>query len=199
MYPIFIVMATMTILSPGPGVLKSLTNALHYGLRPAFVGIAGLACGVFCVAALSATSVGVVLSTSATAFLFVRLLGAAYLIYLGVKLWRAPAMTLSTSGTAAKPGRTLFLEGWMLQFSNPGAVFFFLSVLPQFINRAHAYLPQFLLLVLTFCALLVLVHGSYVLCARRAQRWLNVGGGRVFNRVGGAAFLLFGALLLRAA
>jgi len=197
MYPIFLLLAGVTILSPGPGVLKSLTNALNYGLRPALVGIAGLACGVFCVAALSATGLGVLLSTSHAAFMFIRLVGAGYLIYLGIRLWRAPLLELDPNSATARTRKALFFEGWMLQFSNPNAVFFFLSVLPQFIDRTRAFLPQFLLLALTFCFLLVLVHGSYALCAQRARRLIRSRtGGRWLNRVGGAAFVVFGLLLL---
>lgn len=199
LYLIFTLMAAMTILSPGPGVLKSLTNALNYGLRPALIGIAGLACGVFCVAALSASSLGVMLAASAKAFTVIRLGGAAYLIYLGVKLWRAPPVEFAATRASEIKARSLFLEGWMLQFSNPSAVFFFLSVLPQFIKRSRAFLPQFLLLVLTFCSLLVLIHGGYVLFAQRTKRWIgSKRGGRWLNRAGGACFVLFGALLLHA-
>jgi threonine/homoserine/homoserine lactone efflux protein len=198
LYSVFVLMAVLTIVSPGPGVLKSLTNALQYGLRPALIGIAGLACGVFCVAALAATSLGALLSASATAFHVIRIAGAAYLLYLGVRLWRAPTMKLAASAATAKRRRTLFVEGWLLQFSNPNALFFFLSVLPQFIDRSHPYLPQFLLLVLTFCLLLVVVHGSYACGARHGQRWLagTAGAGRWLNRGGGAAFVIFSVLLL---
>lgn len=200
LYPVFILMATLTILSPGPGVLKSLTNALHYGIRPALAGIAGLACGVFCVAALTASSLGILLARSPQAFMAIRFAGAAYLVYLGIRLWRAPSPDPGQAVAMDKRDRTLFLEGWMLQFSNPNAVFFFLSVLPQFIRRQDAYLPQFLTLVLIFCMLLVLVHAGYAVFARHALRWLGSRrGGRWLNRAGGATFVLFGVLLLRAA
>lgn len=198
-YLIFTLMAAMTILSPGPGVLKSLTNALNYGLRPALIGIVGLSCGIFCVAALSASGLGILLTSSAKAFVAIRLGGAAYLSYLGIKLWRAPALEFKPSQALSVRRRTLFFEGWMLQFSNPGALIFFLSILPQFIRPSRAFLPQFLLLVLTFCSLLVLIHSGYAIFAERARRWMGAShGGRWFNRIGGACFFLFGALLLRA-
>ncbi|QNF20575.1 LysE family translocator [Aeromonas hydrophila] len=89
-YLMFIAMAGLTILSPGPSTLKSLTNALNHGLGPALVGMAGLTCGVLGVATLSATSLGVLLATSPTAFEWVRYGGVLYLAWLGVKLWRSP-------------------------------------------------------------------------------------------------------------
>lgn len=196
LYFIFVAMALMTIVSPGPGVLKSLTNALNYGLKPAFIGIAGLASGVFCVAAISATGIGVLLATSATAFQIIQWVGAAYVIYLGIKLFRTPVRTLSTETHHHKNGRTLFLEGCLLQFSNPNAVLFFLSILPQFIDHAHPYLPQFIGLVMTFCVLLILVHGCYAVFAQKAKHWFGSNrGGLWINRAGGLAFILLGCML----
>lgn len=196
LYLIFVAMALMTILSPGPGVLKSLTNALNYGLQPAFVGIAGLASGVFCVAAISATGLGVLLATSPTAFGIIRWLGAAYVMYLGIRLFLTPVKPMQTSIVHPKAGRILFLEGWLLQLSNPNAVLFFLSVLPQFIDHTRPYLPQFMVLVLTFCALLVLVHGCYAVFAQKAKGWFGTGqGGRWINRIGGLAFVGLACML----
>lgn len=199
LYPMFVMMAVMTILSPGPGVLKSLTNALSYGMKPAFIGIAGLACGVFCVACLSATALGAVLARSASVFNLIRLCGAAYLAYTGVKLWRIRPAIAGNAIPTVRNRRTLFIEGLILQFSNPGALFFFLAILPQFIRPAHAYLPQFLLLVLTFCGLLVVIHAGYAIFARRVQRCLgSSGGGRWLNRIGGTMFIGFALILLHA-
>ncbi len=150
---------------------------------------------MFLVAVLSATSIGLVISASATAFKIIRFIGAAYLIYLGIKLWRAPSGQLEQNGLAVKNKCGLFFEGILLQLSNPNALLFFLSVLPQFIDHSQAYLPQFLLLVMTFCALMVLVHGSYAVLAHRAKRWINGGGGRLLNQVGGMLFMGLGVFL----
>lgn len=206
----FIGMATLTILSPGPGVLKSLTNAITYGRREAFIGILGLVCGVFCVACLSASSLGVVLASSENAFRLIRLAGALYLVYLGLRMLYAPAgLSLvkpqqpARFSLKAKPGglsRMLnrrFLEGLVLQFSNPKALIFFLAVLPQFIDRQQAYLPQFALLLATFCLLLALIHSLYVLAAERAAGWIRTAGSGLLSKLSAAAFLTFALLLLR--
>lgn len=195
LYAVFVCMAVVTIMSPGPGVLKSLTNSLNYGMKPAMVGIGGLTCGVFLVAVLSATGLGLIISASATAFTVIRLLGAAYLAYLGVKLWRAPSGALPADVRITKHKHELFWEGIVLQLSNPNALLFFLSVLPQFIDHSGAYLPQFLLLVITFCLLMVLVHGSYALLAHRAKNWLSTGGGRLLNQISAVLFVLLGVFL----
>lgn len=82
-YLLFVVIAIATVLSPGPGVMLTLTNAIRFGVSGAFGGILGIAFGTFIVAGISATSLGIVLATSATAFSIMKFIGAAYLIYLG--------------------------------------------------------------------------------------------------------------------
>ena len=198
-YSLFVVVAAATVISPGPGVVMSLTNALRYGLRGSFGGILGIAFGALIVAALSATSVGIVLAASGLAFNVLKLVGAAYLIYLGVRLWRAsPFRFTDRLAPAASFGRR-FLEGLSLQLTNPKAIFFFLSVFPQFIDPAAAYAMQFVSLVVTYSGLVVAIHCAYALFARRAQRWLtSARGGVVVNRTASVAFMLFGATLAMA-
>ena len=199
LYLLFILMATLTILSPGPGVLKSVTNSLNYGFKRAFIGVIGLSTGTFCVAVLSATSLGALLAASDTAFTVIKYFGAAYLIYMGIKLWRAPAFEFKDAAKEAISNKKLFAECFIFQLSNPKALVFFLSVFPQFIEHDRSYLGQFAVLVLTFCLLLVLVHSIYALFAHKAKSWFtSAHGGRWANRVGGTAFIGFGLLLANA-
>jgi len=85
-YLLFSIIAIATILSPGPGVLLTLTNSLRYGVSGAVGGILGISFGAFIIAGISATSIGVLLATSVIAFSIIKFIGAAYLIYLGIKL-----------------------------------------------------------------------------------------------------------------
>jgi threonine/homoserine/homoserine lactone efflux protein len=199
LYPIFLLVAAAAVLSPGPGVVMTLTNALRYGFRDTFGGILGLAAGTFVVATLSATGLGVLLAASALAFTVLKYVGAVYLLYLGVRLWTAPPIRLELgTATPASTGRR-FVEGLSLQLTNPKAIFFFLSVFPQFIERSYNFGAQFALLVLTYGTLVVLIHCGYAVTAGRARRWLtSERGGRAMNRVGGAAFMFFGAALATA-
>lgn len=199
LYALFLLMATATIFSPGPGVVMTLTNALRYGFRGTFGGILGISCGALIVAAISATGLGVLLATSALAFTILKYIGAAYLIYLGIRLWRAPAVHFATGQAHAAGFRRRFLEGLSLQLTNPKAIFFFLSVFPQFIDHERAYVPQFFLLVCTYSVLVVVIHCCYTLTAQRAKNWLqSERGGRVLNKAGGATMLCFGAALATA-
>ncbi len=196
LYPVFLIVAATTVLSPGPGVVMTLTNSLRYGFRGTVGGILGISAGALAVAALSATGLGVLLATSALAFTALKYVGAVYLIYLGVRLWQAPPPRFEDG--AAHPagiGRR-FLEGLSLQLTNPKAIFFFLSVFPQFVDPARGFAGQFALLVLTYSGLVILIHCGYALTAQRARRWLaSERGGRAVNRAGGAAFVFFGAAL----
>ncbi len=199
LYPLFIFMAAMTVLSPGPGVLMTLTNALRYGFKGTFGGILGIATGALVVAAVSATSVGVLLAASSTAFTIVKFAGAAYLLYLGVRLWRAPPFRFAEKASHEASFARRFVEGLTLQFTNPKAIFFFLSVFPQFIDPADGFALQFSLLVLSYSALVVAIHSLYALFAHKARSWFTAPrSGSVINKLGAMTFLLFGALMATA-
>lgn len=196
LYALFVLMAMTTVLSPGPGVLMTLTNALNQGRRETFAGVLGIACGAAVVAGVSATSLGIVLAASNTAYMVLKLAGAAYLIYLGLRLWRAPAVALGSGGVKSGASGQRFVEGVTLQLTNPKAIFFFLSVFPQFIKPEAGFAPQFAALVATYGAIVVLVHSVYAACAQRARQWLSSAtGGRLLQRVAGTVFIAFALLM----
>jgi homoserine/homoserine lactone efflux protein len=216
----FLAFAAVAVASPGPGVLMTLTNALRHGRAGTLGGIFGIASGTFVVAALSATGVGWLLATSATAFTVMKWLGATYLAWLAFRLWRAPLPALPVDADAGDaeaapeplPGdgpqrerpadlrRELhrhFAAGFVLQLSNPKAIAFFLSVFPQFLTPGADTL-RFASLVLLYSGLVVVIHGLYALGARRARRWLtSPRGARWLNRVAALVFLGFAGALAR--
>ncbi len=196
LYPLFLLLATATVFSPGPGVVMTLTNSIRCGFRNTFGGILGIAFGAFVVAAISATSIGFILATSALAFTITKYIGAAYLVYLGIKLWRTPAFHVKKQTIQEAGFGRRFLEGLSLQLTNPKAIFFFLSIFPQFIDQTMNYPIQFAVLVLTYSSLVIVVHSFYAMTARRAKTWFNSErGGRTLNKAGGAMFIFFGAAL----
>ncbi len=199
LYPLFLFMATMTVLSPGPGVLMTLTNALRYGFQGTFGGILGISTGALVVAAISATSVGALLAASATAFTVLKFAGAAYLLYLGVRLWRAPPFQFAEKDTHEASFARRFAEGLTLQFTNPKAIFFFLAVFPQFIDPAAGYAFQFAVLVVSYSALVVAIHSIYALFAQKARGlFKSEQGGYWINKSGAVTFLFFGAMMATA-
>lgn len=192
-YLIFVLVTAITVMSPGPGVLLTLTNAIRHGLPAAIFGFLGLALGIFIVASISATSLGILLATSSVAFSVLKYVGAVYLIYLGVKLWRSPAKRLEVKkGKNQHPGK-LFMEGLALQVTNPKAIFFFMSVFPQFIDYSTSYVHQFMVMVATYSALVIFIHLIYAYLARQARDWFSSErGGLIVNRLGGGTFVCFG-------
>ncbi|SDR95505.1 Threonine/homoserine/homoserine lactone efflux protein [Halopseudomonas sabulinigri] len=192
-YLLFLIITVATVMSPGPGVLLTLTNAIRFGVSGAIGGILGLAVGAFLIAGVSATGLGILLATSAVAFTVLKFIGAAYLIYLGVKLWRAPPAVIELRAAGRRTLPRQFAEGLGLQLTNPKAVFFFLSILPQFVTYDSAHVGQFALLVCTYSVVLVVVHLIYAALARTTRQWLaSDSGGRLVNRLGGGTFMGFG-------
>jgi threonine/homoserine/homoserine lactone efflux protein len=195
-YFLFMIVAAATVLTPGPGVMLTLTNSLRYRLSDTLGGILGIALGALIVAAVSATGVGLILATSALAFTIMKYVGAVYLIYLGLKMWRSPSSIVSEAPVEQSNMRMRFLEGLSVQLSNPKAIFFFMAVFPQFIDRGGQYAVQFFALVLTYSSLVVVIHFLYALIASRAKSWLfSPSRTRVVNRLGGSAFMFFGVAL----
>ena len=171
-YFLYLLITFITIASPGPGVLLTLTNALRYGFRGSLAGILGIAAGIFVVAVLSATSIALVLSTSMLAFTVLKYLGAAYLMYLGFKLWQSQQQYRLTQTVSAKTHRMRFVEGVGITVLNPKPIFFFMAVFPQFIAVTDSLLDplwQFWFLVLTYCVLVLVIHSLYALMAKMAR------------------------------
>lgn len=197
-YGLFVLFAALTILSPGPGVVLTLSNAVRLGWTGAVPGILGIASGAFVVAALSATSVGLILSASAEAFTVLKYAGAAYLLYLGFKSWRSDRFRSLQQVRPSRPGYR-FLEAASLQFLNPKAIFFFLAVFPQFIDIEQVFYPQFFKLVASYAVLVILVHGSYALLANATKGWLSSPKGSwLAAKVSGVTFAGFGLLMASA-
>jgi homoserine/homoserine lactone efflux protein len=195
-YLLFLMFAATTVLSPGPGVVMTLSNALRAGYKGAIGGVLGIALGAFVVAGVSATGLGVVLSTSALAFSTMKYVGAIYLVYLGLKSWVFSSKPVGITEGKTLGFRVTFLEGFTLQLTNPKAIFFFLSVFPQFIHEGSEYFLHFFLLVFTYSVLVIIIHSFYALFAKKAKKWLiSNQGSRLMHRVSGSAFIFFGITL----
>jgi len=197
-YLLYLLMAALTVSSPGPGVILTLSNAIRHGIKPALTGVLGISLGIFIISIISASSLGVLLTTSSFAFSILKFIGAGYLIYLGIKLLRAPVISLegainSKNAPKEKSYWQRFKEGFFVSLLNPKAIFFFMSLFPQFINHQQSYLLQFTYLTLTFCFVIIAVHTIYALGANSIKSWLSSpGGSKMVNRTSGSVFVLFG-------
>ena len=122
-------MAALTVSSPGPGVVLTLSNAIRHGIKPALSGVLGISLGILIISIISASSLGVLLTTSSFAFSILKFIGAGYLIYLGIKLWRTPVISLEDAVDAKNmpkeiSHRNRFKEGFFVSLLNPKAIFF---------------------------------------------------------------------------
>jgi homoserine/homoserine lactone efflux protein len=197
-YGLFLILATLTVLSPGPGVVLTISNSLRHGWTGSLPGIFGIALGAFVVAGISASSVGLILAASATAFTILKYIGALYLLYLGIKMWRTKSFIPELKVTSSRPWRR-FVEALSIQLLNPKAGFFFLAVFPQFIKPEGNYYSQFFLLVSSYSLLVVLVHAGYALMANGARGWLSTNkGARIVGKLSGITFFCFGVLMASA-
>lgn len=188
-------------LTPGPNGLLSLTNGMRFGVgRTAFTALGGVS-GFLAAIAASLAGLGAVLAASETAFSVVKWIGAAYLVYLGIRLFRAPPPTVSTAaaddvGRSAGAAR-LFAQGFLVAVSNPKALIFFAAFLPQFMVPGTPYWVQFAVLGGTFAVIEFFYELALAGMARSVAPWL-ARYGRWFNRITGGTFIGIGGLLATA-
>lgn len=192
----FAAAAAALIIIPGPTVLLVIGYAVSGGLRPAVASLVGVALGDATAIAVSFLGMGAVLATSAELFLVMKWAGAAYLVWLGVKLWRAPVTLPGVDADAPRlPPLTMMRTAFTVTVLNPKGILFFTAFMPQFIDPAAPALPQMLILGGTFVGLaLSIVTGFAVLGARARHLFRSPAAMRAFNRVGGGVLIGAGAL-----
>lgn len=193
--PVFWGVCVVTVLSPGPAVLMTLGNALTERGSDTVRGIAGLFCGTVVVAVLIGAGVGSVLRNAPQSTATLRWLGAAYLGWLGWRLWRSSARTWAVPQCVGP--RRHFIDGVLLQCINPYTVAFFSSVLPQFVDPGAPVSAQLALLNGAYLLVMLTGHSTYAVLAQPARRWLvSEGGARALKRVSALLFWLLAASLL---
>lgn len=197
---LFSSVALLTTFSPGPAVLLAISNSVAKGPRRALICSLGNALGLFIVSATAMAGMGVVLATSAAAFTLLKIAGAGYLIYLGVKQWRkqASAFAGGPAAPAADSGWRLFAQGVSVALTNPKGILFFSALFPQFLTQEAPLVEQFVVLTTTFSLCALLSHTFYALLAHQLRSQFSAPArARLFNRVSGGLFVLLGIGLLR--
>ncbi|SNT21382.1 homoserine/homoserine lactone efflux protein [Rhodococcoides kyotonense] len=157
-------------LSPGAGAIASMSTGLRHGLRRGYWNIFGLQIGLVLQIAIVAVGLGAVLANSALAFTVIKWFGVAYLVYLGIRQWRAAPAEIDGATPVADRGVTMLARGFLVNASNPKAVVFMLAVLPQFLDPTSALLPQYLVIAATMVAVDMLVMTGYTSLASRVLR-----------------------------
>ena len=192
---IYLIAVTGLSLNPGPNTLLALTHGALHGHRKAVWTITGGAVGFIALIALSMLGIGALLKAWAPALTALKWIGGAYLLWLGIQLWRAPAVQLQPApGQPTRRGTRLFSQGFAAAIFNPKALLFYGAFLPQFIDPARSLLTQFAVMAATFAAIEFAVEYLLARTAHRVRPWLERTGRR-FNKACGGLFALMGAAL----
>lgn len=182
-------------LSPGPNGLLALTHGALHGRRKTLWTIFGGSAGFVTVIALSMFGIGALLQTSLLWLTVLKWLGGAYLVWLGIQVWRAPAIGVELQATAtARGGWSLFRQGALSAATNPKGILFFAAFLPQFIDPARSLVLQFVIMAGTFAGIEVVTEFVIASTAHRVRPWLQRSGKR-FNQACGGVFVAIGAAL----
>lgn len=188
----FAAASSVLLVIPGPTVLLVVSYALGQGWRTALPMAIGVALGDFTAMTLSMLGLGALLATSATLFTILKWVGAAYLVYLGIKLWRAGGTLDAAPRTDAVSAAKMLGHAWLVTALNPKSITFFVAFLPAFLDPKADFLTQMLVFETTFLVLAFANAFGYALVASRARRFASdpraIG---VVNKVGGG--LLVGA------
>jgi threonine/homoserine/homoserine lactone efflux protein len=178
----FAAASIVLLLIPGPTVLLVVSYALTQGKRVAVATAAGVALGDFTAMTLSLAGLGALLLTSATLFAVLKWIGAAYLIYLGIRLWRSEPQLPDVADAPLTSTRGIFGHAFVVTALNPKSLAFFVAFVPQFIDHGAPLLPQLVVMEATFVALAAINALVYALAADQLRlrirrpavlKWLN--------------------------
>jgi homoserine/homoserine lactone efflux protein len=202
---LFFSIGFIAAITPGPAILLVSTHSIKYGLRKSIATILGNITGLFTMSLLAVLGLSTVILYSAPVFITLKLVGALYLVFLGVKLWRNGFLIVSNtvtnndklvqSSTVPKPYR-LYSQGILISLSNPKAIGFTTALFPQFIDTNLPLAPQFLVLILIFMSLSFSCLLGYGLLAVKARhRTGNASMQRLVGKLFGTAFIGSGVAL----
>ena len=172
--PLFIFASIVLLLTPGPAVLYIIARSVDQGRAAGLVSVLSVEVGNFFHAVAAALGLSALLFSSATAFSVVKYLGAAYLIYLGVRKLLSKSAALTETRVQPQSMRRIFSQGVTVAVLNPKTALFFLAFLPQFVDRSRGQIPlQLLSLGCLFVLMAIVSDGMYALLASSAGQWLK--------------------------
>lgn len=176
---LFFSIALVATITPGPAIILVSANSVSYGVRKSILTILGNITGLFLMSLLAILGLSTIILNSASIFFVVKIVGALYLIYLGIKLWRK-GFSLTSSVRAKEEGLKsspsvyqFYFQGLLIALSNPKAIAFTTALFPQFIDSSLSLAPQFFVLVLIFMTLSFLCLLAYAVLAVKAKNHSN--------------------------
>ena len=193
-YLAFVAACIGLALLPGPVVTLVLANGLRYGTRAALINIAGVQAGLAIVIGIVAVGLTSLMATMGYWFDWVRFAGAAYLIWLGIKLIRSPVEGVDAD-MPPPPRGGFFLQGFLVLLSNPKVLVFFGAFIPQFVDMSQDHFSQVALLGLTFMVTGAFTDSIYAVLAGRARLFFSAQRTRLVSRISGG-FMVGGGIWL---
>lgn len=183
---------------PGPTILLVISYALGHGRRTALATVTGVALGDLVAMTASILGLGVLLATSATAFAIMKWIGGAYLVYLGIRLWRAPVgdgPIADNDNLPEEKTMRILAHAFAVTALNPKSIVFFVAFVPQFMAPSAPFLQQVVVLEATFVTLAIINALVYVFIADSARRFIRKRSVRkAVNRTGGTLLIAAGAV-----
>ncbi|WP_165322757.1 LysE family translocator [Rhizorhabdus phycosphaerae] len=198
---VFVVATFFVSAMPGPNMLHVMTQSMRHGFVRAFATMAGCMLALLLLFGVSAMGMSALLSALPELLTLIKVAGAAYLVWIGIKSWRddSPPVDLSDelSTGAARSAATLFRSGFLISISNPKALIFAAAFFPQFVSPTLPKAPQFAILLATFVVIETGWYMTYATGGRTLARHLRrPEWHRWVNRTSGALFVMFGLSLL---
>jgi threonine/homoserine/homoserine lactone efflux protein len=181
-------------LVPGPTVTLIVANSLTHGTRAGLANVAGTQAGLAVFVGVLAIGLASVIETMGHWFDWIRFLGAAYLIYIGIRMWRSSGK-LDEPGQTPRPRGGFFLQGFLVMLSNPKVLIFFGAFIPQFVDPSGNYVAQVVVLGLIAMLTAAITDGAYAILTGRARVMFTQARVRFVSRLSGA-FLIGGGVWL---
>ncbi|MCR9221667.1 MAG: LysE family translocator [Alphaproteobacteria bacterium] len=198
----FCLASAALILMPGPVVALVVATSLKHGTRTGLQAVAGASAGNTVLIVLGAVGITTIMTVLADLFYIVRYLGAAYLIWLGIREWRArpaaPPTDASTTGGAMAKRRAgaVMAQGFLIGVTNPKAILFYIAFFPQFLDPTLAAGPQLTAMAGAFVAIAILFDGGYAILAGRVRRHMvDPALARIRQRITGTLLIGTGVAL----
>ena len=194
-YLAFVAACIALALLPGPIVTLVIANGLRHGTRAALTNVMGAQVGLAIVIGIVAVGLTSLMATMGYWFDWVRFAGAAYLVWLGIKLIRSPIEGVDADAPPPPPRGGFFLQGFLVLLSNPKVLVFFGAFIPQFMDMSQPHLPQVALLGVTFMVTAAMTDAVYALLAGRARKFFSARRTRLVSRISGG-FMIGGGIWL---
>ncbi|MEM9634994.1 MAG: LysE family translocator [Pseudomonadota bacterium] len=198
---VFVAFSLLPAISPGPGIMLAISNTLRFGRNATLASATGNAAGLVVIGYAVAFGFGALMATSALAFTVLKFIGAAYLIYLGLKVWRDKSsfQVSSTQPANRKSSSKLFLEAFLVSVTTPKAILVITALFPQFMRADGIDMLEISILSVTYAALCFANHALIAFAGNHLRKFLTSARRmRWVRRVTGGLFVGFGTALATA-